>query len=88
MSTMMLKKLKKQFVYKLNILNDYGDEWDNLQSQVQEYTKKHEINGWENIIINEIDLHTSNLILNMFTNTKKIELYNLKYEYSSTLQKK
>jgi hypothetical protein len=35
----------KQFIYNFNMLNDYGDEWDNLQSQAQEYTKKHEING-------------------------------------------
>jgi hypothetical protein len=25
-------KIKKQFVYNFDILNDYADEWDNLQS--------------------------------------------------------
>ncbi len=52
-----------------------------------EYTKNHEINGWENVIINEIDLNTSGLKLNMFTNTKKVELYDLTNEYSSILEK-
>jgi len=62
---------------------------DNLQSQVQEYTKKHEKNGLENIIINyEIDLDAKNPKLNMFTNTKEDELHDLTYEYSSTLKKK
>jgi hypothetical protein len=31
-----VEKIRKQFVYNFNILNDYGDEWDNLQPQVQE----------------------------------------------------
>ncbi len=39
----------KKIVYKFNILNDYGDEWD-IQSQVQEY-----------VIINEINLDATNL---------------------------
>jgi len=59
------------------MLNDYGDEWDNLQSQAQEYTQKHEINGWENIIVHEIDFNTSNSKLNMFTNTKEVEGFNI-----------
>jgi hypothetical protein len=29
-------KNKKFLKYNFNILNHYGDEWDNLQSQVQE----------------------------------------------------
>ncbi len=33
-----IEKIRKQFVCNFNILNDYGDEWDNLQSQVHEYT--------------------------------------------------
>jgi hypothetical protein len=45
--------------------------------------QKNEINGWENIISNEIDLDASNLRFNMFTYNKKIKLY----EYSSTLRK-
>jgi hypothetical protein len=32
---------KNQYVYNFNILNDYVDDWDNIQSQVQEHTKKH-----------------------------------------------
>ncbi len=81
-----IEKTRKQFIYNFNILSDYSDEWDNLQSQVQEQTKKHEIDQWENIIIDEIDLHTSNPKLNMLTNTKEVELYDLTYEYSSTLK--
>ncbi len=50
--------------------------------------QKNEINGWENIIRNEIDLNASNSKLNMFTNTKEIELYDLTYEYSSILKNK
>jgi hypothetical protein len=38
----------------------------------------------EIFIINEINFHISNLTLNMFTNTKEVELYDLTYEYSST----
>jgi hypothetical protein len=55
---------KNQHVYNFNILNDNVDDWDNLQSQVQEYTKKHEINGWENIIICQINLHASSPKIN------------------------
>jgi hypothetical protein len=29
-----VEKTIKQFVYNFNILNDHGDGWDNLQSQV------------------------------------------------------
>jgi hypothetical protein len=36
--------------------------------------QKNEINGWENIIVNEIDFNASNPKLNMFTNTKEVEL--------------
>jgi hypothetical protein len=54
------EKIRKKIVYDFNILKDYHDEWDNFQSQVQEYTKKHEKNGWENIIINEINLNANN----------------------------
>ncbi len=74
-------KNKKFLKYNFNILNHYGDEWDNLQSQVQEQTKKHGMNAWKNIIIDEIDLHASNQKLNMLTNMKEVELYDLTYEY-------
>jgi len=46
--------------------------------------QKNEINGWENIISNEIDLNTSNSKLNIFKNIKQVKLYDLTYEYSST----
>ncbi len=32
---------------KIHISNEYGDEWDNLQSHVQQYSKKQGINGWD-----------------------------------------
>ncbi len=80
-----LEKIRKQFAYNFNILNDYGEEWDNLQSQLQEYTKKHEVNEWEFFFINEINLDASKPKLNMFTNTKEVEVYNLTYEYPLTL---
>jgi hypothetical protein len=38
-----IEKIRKKIMCNFNILNDNGGEWDNLQSQVQEYTKKHEI---------------------------------------------
>ncbi len=41
-----------------------------------------------NIIIDEIDLHTNNSKLNMSTDTKEVEPYDLTYEYSSTLKHK
>jgi hypothetical protein len=41
-----------------------------------------------NIISNEIDLNASNLKLNVFTNTKEVELYDLTYKYSLTLERK
>jgi len=31
-----VEKIRKKFVYNFNILSDYDDEWDKLQSQVQE----------------------------------------------------
>jgi hypothetical protein len=40
------------------------------------------------MIIDEIDFHASNPKLNMLTNMKKVELYDLTYEYSSTLKHK
>jgi hypothetical protein len=39
------------------------------------------MNAWKNIIIDEIDLHASNQKLNMLTNMKEVELYDLTYEY-------
>jgi hypothetical protein len=34
--------------------------------------KKHEVNGWENVFINEINLDASKPKLNMFTILKKL----------------
>jgi hypothetical protein len=42
-------------MYNFNILNDSDDEWDKLHSQVQEYTKRHEMDGCENMINNEMN---------------------------------
>ncbi len=44
------------FVYNFNLLNEYTNEWDSLQSQVQQYSKMHEIHKWENINLDEIIL--------------------------------
>jgi len=66
-----------------------GDEWYNFQSQVQEYTKKHEKSGWENIVTNEINLNANNPPKNeIFINTIEVELYDLTYEHSSPLKTK
>ncbi len=67
-----VEKIRKQFVYNFSILNDCGDEWDNLLSQAQKYTKKHEINGWENIIVNGIDFNANNPKLNILQIPKKL----------------
>ncbi len=50
-----IENIRKYFIYNFNILNDSDDEWDKLHSQVQEYTKRHEMDGFENIIMNEIN---------------------------------
>jgi hypothetical protein len=42
----------------------------------------------ENIIISQINLHASSPKLNMFTNTKEIESYDITYEYSLALRNK
>jgi hypothetical protein len=75
----MQKMTLKQYDF---LKDEYGDEWDNLQSQ--EYNKKHEINICENMILDEIFLNASNSQnSNMFTNNKKVELYHLTYEHYS-----
>ncbi len=50
-----IENIRKLFIHNFNILNDSDDEWDKLHSQVQEYTKRHEMDGFENIIINEMN---------------------------------
>jgi hypothetical protein len=44
------------FVYNFNLLNEYNNEWNSLQSQVQQYSKMHEINKRENINLDKIIL--------------------------------
>jgi len=41
------------YIY-IYIDNKNDDEWGNLQSKLKEYVNIHEINGWENILQNEI----------------------------------
>ncbi len=41
------KKMWKTFIYNFNPSNNSNIEWDNLESQVKEYTKIHQTNGWE-----------------------------------------
>ncbi len=67
---------KRKIVYKFNPSNNYDIEWDNLESQVKEYKKIHQTNGWENLFLNEISNNANNPCKNtLFTNTKKIEPY-------------
>jgi hypothetical protein len=33
---------------------------DDLQSKLKEYVKIHEINGWENVLQNEVSIETNN----------------------------
>jgi len=48
--------MKKKF----NPSNNSNIEWDNLESQVKEYTKIHQTNGWEHWFSNEIIDNASN----------------------------
>jgi hypothetical protein len=71
----------KKFIYNFNISNEYANEWDKLQSWVQQYSKIHEINGWENINLDEIMLEPipKKWIL---TDMEGIESYDLVYEHT------
>jgi hypothetical protein len=52
-----------------------------LESQVIEYKKIHQTNGWENLFLNEIINNASNPHKNiLFINTKKIEPFDVSYE--------
>ncbi len=53
-------KKKKKIVYNFNPSNNSNIEWDNLESQVKEYTKIHQTNGWENLFSNKIIDNASN----------------------------
>ncbi len=50
-----IERLKKNYVYNFIPTNEYDNEWKNLQSKLQEYTKVHETNGWE--IFFHVDTH-------------------------------
>ncbi len=39
---------------------EYCNEWDNLQLQVQKFTKIHKTNGWEIFISHEMIIDASN----------------------------
>jgi hypothetical protein len=39
--------MRKKIACNFNPSNNYDIEWDNLESQVKEYTKNHQINEWE-----------------------------------------
>lgn len=38
-------KLKRNYVQNFNPIDKYNDDWDNLQSKLQKYTKINETNG-------------------------------------------
>jgi len=42
-----IEKMQKKIVYNFNRSNNFDIEWDNLKSQVKEYTKIRQTNGWE-----------------------------------------
>jgi hypothetical protein len=42
-----IQKDGKKFVYNLNPSRKVDLEWDNLESQVKEYSKIHQRDGWE-----------------------------------------
>jgi hypothetical protein len=48
------------FVYNFNPSNNVDIEWNNLESQVKEYTKIHQKNKWKNLFLNEIIDKSSN----------------------------
>jgi undecaprenyl pyrophosphate synthase len=70
-----------KILYNFNPSNNFDIEWDNLESQIKEYTKKCQTNGWEILFSNEIIDNASNPHKYIvFVNTKKIELYVVSYE--------
>ncbi len=50
----------KEFVYNFNLSNNFDIKWNDLESQVKEYTKIHQTNGWEILVSNEIIDNASN----------------------------
>jgi hypothetical protein len=75
------RKMWIKIVYNFNPSNNFDIEWENLESQIKEYTKNCQTNGWEILFSNEIIDNASNpqkYIL--FVITKEIELYVVSYE--------
>jgi hypothetical protein len=69
----------KKIIYNFNISNEEANEWDNLQ---QQYSKIHEINGWENINLDELILAITDSQKLLLINMKEIEPYDLIYEHA------
>ncbi len=73
------------FFNNLNVGNEYDDEWNVLQSKGKQYTTTHETNGWENAMFdNDLTINVKNphKIVSI-TNTKEIEAYDFKNEFST-----
>jgi hypothetical protein len=69
-------------VYNFDSFIKYDIEWDNLKSQVKDYMKICETNGWEIRFSNEIINNVINPYHNiLFINIQKIEPYNLSYDF-------
>jgi len=82
--------LCRNFVYNFNISNKYDDEWYLLQSKIKEYTKIHEINGWEILclMMNLTVWKTHSKIHCLDINVQGIEPYDLTFECSRQLKEK
>jgi hypothetical protein len=52
--------MRKKFVCNFKPFKFFDIEWDNLKSQVKEYTRIHQTNGWEILFLNEIIDNASN----------------------------
>ncbi len=71
-----IEKLKKIYLCNFNINTKYDHEWDNLQSKLKEYTKMHKIDGWENLIQDEIIVDASNPCKNsLFIIVNDVEIF-------------
>jgi hypothetical protein len=76
-----IQKNGKKIVYNLNPSRKVDLQWDNLKSQVKEYPKIHQRDGWEILFSNKLIYNASNPHRNiLFTNIKEIEPYDVPYE--------
>jgi len=75
-----IEKVWKKFVCNFNPSNNSNIEWDNLKSQVKEYTKIHQTNGRKIFILNEIINNASNPHKNISLIPKKLNhmMYHMK----------